>query len=125
MKSKNWFLFILIGLIWGTSFLWIKVAVQEISPLVLVGFRTLFAALGLVVFLLIDRKSRMAWSEIKPFIPVFLVLGLVNVAIPWLLISWAEKHIETGVASILNATMPLWTIIISPLVISDDHINLP
>ena len=125
MKTKNWLLFIFVGLIWGTSFLWIKVAVQEISPFVLVGFRTLFAALGLVIFLLIDRKSRMTWAEIKPHIPVFLVLGLVNVAMPWLLISWAEMHIESGVASILNATMPLWTIIISPLVISDDRITLP
>jgi len=59
MKTKNWLLFIFVGLIWGTSFLWIKIAVQEISPFVLVGFRTLFAALGLVVFLLVDRKSRM------------------------------------------------------------------
>ena len=125
MKTKDWLLFIFIGLIWGTSFLWIKIAVQEISPFVLVGFRTLFAALGMAVYLLIDRKSRMSWKEIKPHLPVFVVLGLINVAMPWLLISWAEMHIESGVASILNATMPLWTIIIAPLVISDDKITLP
>ena len=125
MKTKDWLLFIFVGLIWGTSFLWIKIAVQEISPFVLVGFRTLFAALGMAVYLLIDRKSRMSWKEIKPHLPVFVVLGLVNVAMPWLLISWAEMHIESGVASILNATMPLWTIIIAPLVISDDKITLP
>jgi len=125
MKTKDWLLFIFVGLIWGTSFLWIKIAVQEISPFVLVGFRTLFAALGLAVYLLIDRKSRMSWKEIKPHLPVFVVLGLVNVAMPWLLISWAEMHIESGVASILNATMPLWTIIIAPMVISDDKITLP
>lgn len=125
MKTKDWLLFIFIGLIWGTSFLWIKIAVQEISPFVLVGFRTLFAALGMAVYLLIDRKSRMSWKEIKPHLPVFVVLGLVNVTMPWLLISWAEMHIESGVASILNATMPLWTIIIAPLVISDDKITLP
>ena len=125
MKTKDWLLFIFIGLIWGTSFLWIKIAVQEISPFVLVGFRTLFASLGMAVYLLIDRKSRMSWKEIKPHLPVFVVLGLINVAMPWLLISWAEMHIESGVASILNATMPLWTIIIAPLVISDDKITLP
>lgn len=125
MKTKNWLLFIFVGLIWGTSFLWIKIAVQEISPFVLVGFRTLFAALGVGIFLLIDRKSRMSWKEIKPQLPVFVVIGLVNVAIPWLLISWAQRYIESGVASILNATMPLWTIIISPLVISDDKVTLP
>jgi drug/metabolite transporter (DMT)-like permease len=125
MKTKDWFLFAFVGLIWGTSFLWIKIAVQEISPFVLVGFRTLFATIGLIVYLLIDKKSRMPWKDVKPQLPVFAVLGLVNVAIPWLLISWAETHIESGVASILNATMPLWTIIIAPLVISDDKITLP
>ncbi len=125
MKTKNSLLFIFVGLIWGTSFLWIKVAIQEVSPFVLVGFRSLFAALGMVVFFLFDRNSRLPWSEIKPYIPAFFVLGLVNVTIPWLLFSWAEIHVDSGIASILNATMPLWTIIIAPLVISDDKISLP
>jgi drug/metabolite transporter (DMT)-like permease len=125
MKPKDWFLFSLIGLIWGTSFLWIKIAVQEISPLVLVGLRTLFAALGLVVFMLVNKKSRASWNDIKPRLPVFAFLGLVNIAIPWLIISWAEQRIDSGVASILNATMPLFTIIIAPMVISDEKITLP
>lgn len=125
MKPKDWFLFAFIGVIWGTSFLWIKIAVQEISPFVLVGFRTLFAALGLSLYLLIDRRGRVSWKILKPKLPVFIVLGIINITIPWLLISWAETHIESGVASILNATMPLWTIIIAPLVVSDDKITLP
>ncbi|MDP2965262.1 MAG: DMT family transporter [Pelolinea sp.] len=125
MKTKDWILFSFIGLIWGTSFLWIKIAVQEITPFVLVGFRTLFATLGLVVYLLVDHKARAPWKDVAPRLPVFIVLGLVNIAIPWLLISWAETHIESGVASILNATMPLFTILIAPLVISDDKITLP
>ena len=125
MKTRNWLLFIFIGLIWGTSFLWIKIAVQEVTPFVLVGFRSLFAALGMLVYFSFDRRSRLPWKEIKPHLPVFAVLGLVNVTIPWLLFSWAEIHIESGIASILNATMPLWTIIIAPLVVSDDRITLP
>lgn len=125
MKTRDWLLFIFIGLIWGTSFLWIKIAVQEVTPFVLVGFRTLFAALGMLVYFVFDRKARLPWQEVKPHLPVFAVLGLVNVTIPWLLFSWAEIHIESGIASILNATMPLWTITIAPLVISDDKITLP
>lgn len=125
MKTKDWVLFSFVGLIWGTSFLWIKIAVQEITPFVLVGFRTLFAALGLVVYLLVDCKARAPWKDVAPRLPVFIVLGLVNIAIPWLLISWAETHIDSGVASILNATMPLFTILIAPLVVSDDKITLP
>lgn len=125
MKPKDWFLFTFIGVIWGTSFLWIKIAVQEISPFVLVGFRTLFAAAGLAIYLLINNSGRVSWKILKPKLPVFIILGIINITIPWLLISWAETQIESGVASILNATMPLWTILIAPLVISDDKITLP
>jgi len=51
MTTKDWLRFSILGLIWGTSFLWIKIAVTEISPFVLVGFRTLFGALGLIVIM--------------------------------------------------------------------------
>jgi drug/metabolite transporter (DMT)-like permease len=62
MKIKDWLLFWLLGIIWGTSFLWIKIAVTEISPLMLVSFRTLFATLGLAVFLLLVRSARGTWD---------------------------------------------------------------
>lgn len=124
MKAKDWFLFWFLGIIWGTSFLWIKIAVTEISPLVLVGFRTLMAAIGLIIFLLIDKHSRAAWAAIKAKLGVFFILGLINISMPFVLISWAEKSIDSGMASILNATMPLFTILISPLFVRDDRINI-
>lgn len=125
MKTRDWFLFWLLGIIWGTSFLWIKIAVQEISPLVLVGFRALFGALGILVILLVSKSREFSWSVIKPNLFNFFILGLVNIALPFLLISWAEQFIDSGIASILNGTMPLFTIWISPIFISDDRITPP
>ena len=125
MKTKDWVLFWILGLIWGTSFLWIKIAVADITPLVLVGFRTLFASLGLLVIIYINRKNMPDMTTIKKRLPAFLVLGITNIAIPWALISWGEQFIDSGIASILNSTMPLFTIIIAPLMIKEERITFP
>jgi len=125
MKTRDWLLFWLLGIIWGTSFLWIKIAVTEISPFMLVSFRTLFAALGLGLYILLDRKNRVEWGQVRARLGVFFVLGLVNIVIPWVLISWGEQHIDSGLSAILNSTMPLFTIMISPFFVSDDRFTLP
>ncbi len=124
MKTKDWLLFWLLGIIWGTSFLWIKIAVTEISPFMLVSFRTLFALLGLGAFLLMVRSARASWAQVRKKLWVFFVLGLINIVTPWLLISWAGQYIESGLSSILNSTMPLFTIMISPFFVPDDRFTL-
>jgi len=119
LSAKDWFKFLFLGLVWGSSFLWIKLALAEVSPFVLVMFRTGFAFLGLVVvsFLLKTRISRQdLWK--------YLVLGLFNVAIPFVLISWAETHISSGMAAILNSTVPLFTIMLAPLFLVEEKFTL-
>jgi drug/metabolite transporter (DMT)-like permease len=122
LSSKNWLKFILLGLIWGSSFLWIKIAGQELDPFLLVNFRIGFAVLGLTVAIVV------AHTQIKHTpnsLLVFALLGLFNVALPFVLISWAEKYISSGVASILNSSSPLFTIIIAPLFLKEEHLSLP
>jgi drug/metabolite transporter (DMT)-like permease len=119
LSAKDWFKFLFLGLVWGSSFLWIKLALAEVSPFVLVMFRTGFAFLGLVgvSFLLKTRITRKdLWK--------YLVLGLFNVAIPFVLISWAETHISSGMAAILNSTVPLFTIILAPLFLVEEKFTL-
>lgn len=125
MKTKDWAIFWLLGLIWGTSFLWIKIAVVDVSPLVLVGFRTLIGSLGLGAIILANHKNMPTRESIRAKIPDFLVLGLINIALPWALISWGEQFIDSGIAAILNSAMPLFTIIIAPLMIKEERITLP
>ena len=125
MKSKDFGLFWLVGLIWGTSFLWIKIAVADVTPLVLVAFRTLFGAVGLGLAILFSKKVDFDWKNIRKHAFDFLVLGLVNVTLPFILVSSAEQTIDSGTASILNAANPLFTILLAALFIKDDRITWP
>jgi drug/metabolite transporter (DMT)-like permease len=102
--------------------MWIKIAVQEIGPFTLVAFRVLFGLLFGVAVLFIQRVP---WPRsFKDWFPL-LLLGLTNVAIPFLLISWGEKSIDSAVAAILDATVPLFTILIAHFLLQDDKITLP
>ncbi len=122
MKPKHWLVFILLGAIWGSSFMWIKIAVQEVSPIMLVAFRALFGLLfGIVV--IFSRRVHMP-RDFRSWLPL-LVLGLTNIAIPFFLISWGEKSIDSAVASILDATVPLFTILIAHYLLHDDKITPP
>ena len=122
MKTKHWFVFILLGAIWSSSFLWIKIAVQEISPLMLVSLRVLFGALTGVIAILIARtrlpRERPAWLALA-------LLGLTSVVIPFTLITWGEQTIDSAVASILNATVPLFTFLIAHFFLHEDRLTTP
>jgi drug/metabolite transporter (DMT)-like permease len=122
MKLKEWGAFALLGLIWGSSFLWIKIAVEEIGPFTLVAFRLLFGLAGL---LLIMRLRGQAFPRDRRVLLAFLFMGAFNTAIPFTLISWGETKIDSGLASILNGTVPLFTIVIAHFWLHDEKITLP
>lgn len=122
MKLKHWLVFILLGAIWSSSFMWIKIALQETGPNMLVAFRALF---GLLFGLVVIFFQRIPWPRsFKDWFPL-LLLGLTNVAIPFFLISWGEQSIDSAVASVLDATVPLFTILIAHYLLHDDKITLP
>ena len=122
MKTKHWIVFILLGAIWSSSFMWIKIAVQEVGPITLVAFRALF---GLLFGIVVIFFQRVQWPRtFKAWIPL-LIVGLTNVAIPFFLISWGEKSIDSAVASILDATVPLFTILLAHFLLQDDKMTVP
>lgn len=120
MKAREWGIFGLLGLIWGSSFLWIKIAVAEVGPFVLVSFRLLFGLVGLVTIMFLTKRAfprdRKMWLR-------FLFMGVVNTAIPFTLISWGETKIDSSLASILNGSVPLFTIIIAHFWLHDEKIT--
>jgi len=122
LKPKQWFVFIALGLIWSSSFLWIKIAVQEVGPITLVSYRVLFGLLFGVVMILIQRvglpRDAKAWTPL-------LILGISNIAIPFFLISWGEQLINSGVAAILDATVPLFSVVLAHFMLKDDKMTLP
>jgi len=109
-----------LGLIWGSSFLWIKLALEEIGPFAVVGWRTLFGFLGLVVIL---RLRGVAVPRDPVTLGKFAVMGTLNVALPWLLITWAETRVDSGLAAVLNGTMPLFTTVLAHFALHDDKIT--
>jgi drug/metabolite transporter (DMT)-like permease len=121
MQTKHWIVFLALGLIWSSSFLWIKIGVQEIGPMALVAFRMIFGALtavGVAIYQKVEwPRDRRTWI-------IFAILGPTSLAIPIFLISWGEQTIDSAVASILNATVPLFTILIAHYWLHDDKMTV-
>src|SRR5688572_4621399 len=122
LKTKHWVIFILLGLIWSSSFLWIKIGVQEIGPMSLVAFRMLFGALTAVAVALYQGVK---WPTDRKTLINFAIIGPTSLAIPIFFISWGEQTIDSAVASILNATTPLFTLIIAHFWLGDDKMTVP
>lgn len=120
MRLREWGAFWLLGSIWGSSFLWIKIAVGEIGPATLAAIRLLVGLLGLLVVM---RLQRQAFPRTTTHLPAYLFMGAFNTAIPFVLISWGETRIDSGLAAILNATVPLFTIVIAHFWLSDERIT--
>ncbi|MBU0509467.1 DMT family transporter [bacterium] len=122
-KWKPWAAFLFLGgLAWGTSFLWIKIALEEIGPFTLVAYRVGFGCLTVWILMWLLRL-RLAPSRGQ--LRIMILLGLIYTAIPFVLISWAEKHIDSGIAGILNGSMPLFTMLIAHWTLPDDRITIP
>lgn len=120
MQPKHWTVFILLGAVWSASFLWIKIALEEVGPLTLVAYRVLFGLLtGLAVAVIFRVPIPRDWKTWR----IFTLLGVTNIAIPFFLITWGEQSIDSAVASILNATVPLFTIVLAHFFTPDDKIS--
>jgi drug/metabolite transporter (DMT)-like permease len=109
-----------VALIWGSSFLFMKVALEGLSDIQIVLIRTLLGA-GVLWFVLRVRSVRMprerwAWVHL-------LVLGAIGTAIPFFLFVWAEDNgVSSGLAGIYNATTPLWTMLLALLLLAEERI---
>lgn len=120
MTSIEWALFLGLGFLWGSSFMWIKIALEEVGPLTLVAWRLLFGVTGMALVVLVRRvrlpQRTTTWLKLA-------LLGLVNSALPFVLISWGELSVDSAVASVLNSTVPLFTLIIAHVFLDDDRMT--
>lgn len=112
-----------LALAWGTSFLFIKVAVQTLQPITLVSLRLLVGLLGLLLVMRWqgERLPR-GWTVWRHLA----VMGLMNVAVPFVLITWAESGetgLDSGVASVLNSTVPFFSVLISGLILQAEVVG--
>jgi drug/metabolite transporter (DMT)-like permease len=105
-------LLLLTGL-WGSSFLFIEIALEEVEPTVLMALRLLAAALVLVPFLALRAGTRTAFDQLRAGWRPLLILGAINAAIPFTLIAWGQKHIDSGIAAIANASVPIFVALLA------------
>ena len=106
-------LLLTLALVWGASYLFIKVAVDEIEPTTMMFVRCVVAAALLVPFVLWHAGSVNGWGQLRAAWRPGLVLGLTNAAVPFTLIAWGEKHIDSGVAAVANATVPIFVTLLA------------
>lgn len=110
MRAKEYLVLFVLAALWGASFLFIKVAVAEMSPLTLVFVRLALGALGLLLFVPFKPEIMQDWHT---RLGAFFIVAVFNAIIPYLAISWGEQHVPSGMAAILNATTPLVLVLIS------------
>jgi drug/metabolite transporter (DMT)-like permease len=96
---------IVLALIWGASFLFIKVGLQDFAPVDVVGIRLFLGAVTMALIVAIGHFSIAGWQR---RLPALLMVGVTGTAIPFALISWGELHVSSGLAAILNSTTPFF-----------------
>ncbi|MGQ9572463.1 MAG: DMT family transporter [Dehalococcoidia bacterium] len=121
MTTRSLVVLLVLGSVWGASFLFIKVVVEETSPLALVEGRIAFGALAVIAVMAFARRRSAATSA--RLWALVAGLAVLNNIVPFLLISWGEIHIESARASVLNSTMPLFTALFAALILIDEQLT--
>jgi drug/metabolite transporter (DMT)-like permease len=120
MNRTDWGILAILALIWGGAFFFIGVAVRHVPPLTYVWLRLAIAALAMWAFLWFKGEKlglpRQVWGSI-------LLLALLNNAIPFTLFGWSQTHIASGLASILNATTPIWGVLVAHFLTHDERMS--
>lgn len=121
MTPFVWGLLILLSVLWGATFLYVEIILEELPPFSIVFLRVSIGALGLYVYMALRgiRMPRGAglWGS-------FLIMGLINNFLPFSLIFWGQTEISAGLASILNATAPLWTVLVAHFFTGDERMSI-
>jgi drug/metabolite transporter (DMT)-like permease len=120
MPLRVWSWLLSLSILWGGSFFFAKIAVSELGPLSVVSVRVGVAAIALVLVLAVlgrlPLRANAPWSD-------YLVMGLLNNALPFSLIFWGQTQIASGLAAILNATTPLFTMVVAHLSTADEKLT--
>jgi drug/metabolite transporter (DMT)-like permease len=120
MTGREWAILLFLAVIWGGAFMFIGVAVRDVDPLTYVWLRLSIAAIAMLLFLKLRGEAlglpRRVWGSI-------FLLALLNNALPFSLFGWGQTHIASGLASILNATTPIWGVLVAHLFTQDERMS--
>jgi len=120
MNRGDWLILGILAVIWGGAFFFIGVAVRHVPPLTYVWLRLTIAAAAMWFYLYVKGQKlglpREVWTSI-------LLLALLNNALPFTLFGWGQTHIASGLASILNATTPIWGVLVAHFLTHDERMS--
>ena len=111
--------------LWGASYLFIKVAVDEIAPAPMMAIRTLLAAAVLLSYVVWRFGRTGAVGELRAAWRHLLVLGVLNAALPFWLIAWGEQHIDSGLAAVVQASVPIFNALIALKFLPHERLSAP
>ncbi|MEH6630833.1 MAG: EamA family transporter [Halopseudomonas aestusnigri] len=121
-KIHQYVLLVLLGAIWGSSFFLIKITLETVSPITLTAFRLFFAFLTLAALMFVLGKKfptdLITWRR-------YILIAVTGNIVPFILISWGELHIESGMAAILMSVVPLTALIVAHFWTDDEKMSLP
>lgn len=113
MSRRDVFMLGLLALIWGASFMFIKVAVRELDPATLIAGRIGLGAVTLAAVVPALVGARRTLAELRRFAPALVLVGMVNTALPFWFLSWGETRIDSGLAAIVQGAVPIFTAVIA------------
>nr|WP_321260637.1 DMT family transporter [uncultured Pseudodesulfovibrio sp.] len=121
MTLIEWLMLITLSIIWGGGFFFNEIALRELPPMLVVFGRISIGSLGLIAVVFITRqKARVhlhRWRQLA-------VLGTFNTALPFFLIVWGQQYIESGLAAVINATTPAFTILVAHFFTADERFSM-
>ncbi len=121
MGPRDWLQLCVLSLVWGGSFFFVEVALRGFQPLTVVALRVCIAAACLWIVIAATNpgslRATMRWVQ-------WIVMGTVNNALPFSLIAWSQTHVASGHAAILNATTPLFTVVVAHFALRDEPLRL-
>jgi drug/metabolite transporter (DMT)-like permease len=117
----EWLVFGALGVAWGSSYLFIKIGVETLTPFTLVAGRL---AIGAAVLAVVMKASGTRMPAQRAAYGHLLVVALLGIVIPFSLITWGEQSIDSGLAAILNGTVPLFAIVFAAMVLPDEPITV-
>ncbi len=120
MSGRDWAILLGLSVLWGGSFFFIEVGVRAMPPMTVVLVRVAIAAAALWIFLLL-RGQRLPLP--RGALAAFLLLALLNNVLPFIAFAWGQTQIASGLASILNATTPIWGVIVAHLFTRDERMT--
>jgi drug/metabolite transporter (DMT)-like permease len=119
-SRADWLIFLALGFMWGSSYLFIKIAVDDFGTFTLVALRL---AIGALLLWTVVRLARQRLPREAATYGHLVVMAILNIALPFALITWAEQGVDSSLAAVLTGLVPLFVAVLAPLFIPDEPLR--